>query len=158
MACKAGTSLRAVCVWGGGGVHFQDLPERIPARKSAPRDARPPPPGARPGRAEGADGTGGWSSFPTKVSGHRPVPSWRPQFRNFHNLSRVGARDLESPAFAPRSEPPHARAPGVQIIRMASGTSGWRVGISTLRTERERGREQVGYIRCWGGTSGEVGL
>eukprot|EP00661_Eupelagonemidae_sp_cell13_P010893 gene10893-biopygen1799 len=62
--------------------------------------------------------------------------------------------DLEIPAFTPRSEPPHARAPGAQTIRMASGTSGWRVGISTLRTERERDREQIGHIRCWGGTRG----
>eukprot|EP00661_Eupelagonemidae_sp_cell13_P016404 gene16404-biopygen21789 len=56
----------------------------------------------------------------TTVSGYRPVPSWRP-FRNFRNLPRVGARDLEMPAFAPRSEPPHAHAPGAQMIRMASG-------------------------------------
>eukprot|EP00661_Eupelagonemidae_sp_cell13_P001486 gene1486-biopygen7791 len=44
-------------------------------------------------------------------------------FRTFHNLSRVGARYLEIPAFAPRSEPPHARAPGAQMIRIASGSS-----------------------------------
>eukprot|EP00661_Eupelagonemidae_sp_cell13_P007745 gene7745-biopygen12083 len=37
-----------------------------------------PPPAARPGRAEGAEGTGGWSSFSTTVSIHHPVPSWRP--------------------------------------------------------------------------------
>eukprot|EP00661_Eupelagonemidae_sp_cell13_P012292 gene12292-biopygen12467 len=42
-------------------------------------------------------------------------------FRNFRNLSRVGARDLEIPAFAPRSEPPHARAKWCPMIRMASG-------------------------------------
>eukprot|EP00661_Eupelagonemidae_sp_cell13_P021949 gene21949-biopygen5708 len=55
---------------GGGGGDFRAFPGRLPARKSAPRAARPPPPAARPGRAEGADGTGGWSSFPTTVSGH----------------------------------------------------------------------------------------
>eukprot|EP00661_Eupelagonemidae_sp_cell13_P015308 gene15308-biopygen6661 len=124
---------------------------RIPARKSAPRAARPPPPAARPGRAEGADGTEGWSSFPTTVSGHRPAPSWRPvggngvQARGFKRnacfqafdrgitykirvlavsqfriLSRVGARDLGIPAFAPRSGPHPARAPGAQMIRMVS--------------------------------------
>eukprot|EP00661_Eupelagonemidae_sp_cell13_P017556 gene17556-biopygen3866 len=65
-------------VRGGGGRGFRAFPGHIPARKSAPRAARPPPPAARPGRAEGADGTGGWSNFPTTVSGHRPVPSWRP--------------------------------------------------------------------------------
>eukprot|EP00661_Eupelagonemidae_sp_cell13_P010656 gene10656-biopygen4798 len=43
-----------------------------------------------------------------------------PAFRIFRLLSRVGARDLEIPAFAPRSQPPHARAPGAQTIRMAS--------------------------------------
>eukprot|EP00661_Eupelagonemidae_sp_cell13_P017675 gene17675-biopygen15928 len=47
---------------GGRGVRrgseFSGFPGRIPARKSAPRAARPPPPGARPERAEGADGTG----------------------------------------------------------------------------------------------------
>eukprot|EP00661_Eupelagonemidae_sp_cell13_P022962 gene22962-biopygen14830 len=32
----------------------------------------------RMGDAEGADGTGGWSSFPTTVSGHILLPSWRP--------------------------------------------------------------------------------
>eukprot|EP00661_Eupelagonemidae_sp_cell13_P021581 gene21581-biopygen13207 len=31
--------------------------------------------------------------------------------------------DLEIPAFTPRSEPPHARAPGAQTIRMATGTT-----------------------------------
>eukprot|EP00661_Eupelagonemidae_sp_cell13_P025172 gene25172-biopygen2975 len=78
-------------------------------------------------------------------------------------LAETGSTHVDSkgiPAFALRSEPPHARAPGAQIIRMASGSSlafqrlsrdtphflasGWRVGISTLRTERERDREQVG--------------
>eukprot|EP00661_Eupelagonemidae_sp_cell13_P015844 gene15844-biopygen14288 len=44
-------------------------------------------------------------------------------FGNFRNLSRVGARDLGIPAFAPQSEPPRARAPGAQMIRMASGSS-----------------------------------
>eukprot|EP00661_Eupelagonemidae_sp_cell13_P016247 gene16247-biopygen8234 len=66
----------AVCVGGrngsgrggGGGRDFRDFPGRIPTRKSASRAARPPPPAARPGRAEGADGTGGWSSVPTTVS------------------------------------------------------------------------------------------
>eukprot|EP00661_Eupelagonemidae_sp_cell13_P017381 gene17381-biopygen18876 len=41
----------------------------------------------------------------------------------FAFLSRVGARDLGIPAFAPRSGPPHARAPGAQMIRIASGSS-----------------------------------
>eukprot|EP00661_Eupelagonemidae_sp_cell13_P016075 gene16075-biopygen21766 len=31
--------------------------------------------------------------------------------------------DLGIPAFAPRSEPPHTRAPGAQMIRVASGSS-----------------------------------
>eukprot|EP00661_Eupelagonemidae_sp_cell13_P010759 gene10759-biopygen21339 len=115
----------------GGGSGFRDFPGRIPARKSTPRAARPPPPGVRPGRAEGADGTGGWSSFSTTVSGHRAVPSWRPVGGNgVQALShfcifflQLGARDLGIPAFAPPSEPPHARAPGAQMIRMASGSS-----------------------------------
>eukprot|EP00661_Eupelagonemidae_sp_cell13_P014199 gene14199-biopygen21622 len=39
------------CAGGGGGSgHFRDSPGRIPARKSAPRAARPLPPAARPGR------------------------------------------------------------------------------------------------------------
>eukprot|EP00661_Eupelagonemidae_sp_cell13_P023040 gene23040-biopygen17779 len=46
-------------VRGGGWSGISGFLGHIPARKSAPRAARPPPPGARPGRAEGADGTGG---------------------------------------------------------------------------------------------------
>eukprot|EP00661_Eupelagonemidae_sp_cell13_P007599 gene7599-biopygen12063 len=39
--------------------------------------------------------------------------------------TRVGARDLMGiPAFAPRSGPPHARAPRAQVIRMASDGRG----------------------------------
>eukprot|EP00661_Eupelagonemidae_sp_cell13_P014594 gene14594-biopygen9649 len=45
------------------------------------------------------------------------------QFRNFRNLSRVGARYLGILAFAPRSGPHPARAPGAQMIQMASGSS-----------------------------------
>eukprot|EP00661_Eupelagonemidae_sp_cell13_P019533 gene19533-biopygen969 len=45
-------------VRGGGWSGISGFLGHIPARKSAPRAARPPPPGARPGRAEGADGTG----------------------------------------------------------------------------------------------------
>eukprot|EP00661_Eupelagonemidae_sp_cell13_P018160 gene18160-biopygen17380 len=44
-------------------------------------------------------------------------------FRIFRILSRVGARYLGIPAFAPRSEPPHARAKWSPMIRMASGSS-----------------------------------
>eukprot|EP00661_Eupelagonemidae_sp_cell13_P003180 gene3180-biopygen11210 len=62
---------------GGGVGYFRDFPGRLPARKSAPRAARPPPPAARPGRAEGADGTGGWSSFPTAVPAHPFLKPWR---------------------------------------------------------------------------------
>eukprot|EP00661_Eupelagonemidae_sp_cell13_P009567 gene9567-biopygen21245 len=61
-----------------GGREFSGFPWRIPARKSAPRAARPPPPRARAARRVGADGTGGESSFPTTVSGHSYVHSWRP--------------------------------------------------------------------------------
>eukprot|EP00661_Eupelagonemidae_sp_cell13_P014659 gene14659-biopygen586 len=44
-------------------------------------------------------------------------------FARFAFLSRVGARDLGIPAFAPRSGPPHARAPGPQMIWVAPGSS-----------------------------------
>eukprot|EP00661_Eupelagonemidae_sp_cell13_P019984 gene19984-biopygen10083 len=132
--------------WGVG--IFRGFPGRNPARKSAPRAARPPPRDARPGRAERAEGTGGWSSFPTTVSGHRPVPSWRPvggngvQARGFKRnacfrhydrgmtykirvffavphcsqFATGGSKRPGNPGLAPRSEPPHARAPGAQIL------------------------------------------
>eukprot|EP00661_Eupelagonemidae_sp_cell13_P013022 gene13022-biopygen7982 len=58
--------------------------------------------------------------MPTKWT--RPGKYWR-YFRKFHNLPRVGARCLGIPAFAPRSEPPRARPPGAQMIRMASDGS-----------------------------------
>eukprot|EP00661_Eupelagonemidae_sp_cell13_P016514 gene16514-biopygen745 len=45
------------------------------------------------------------------------------RFRTFRILSRVGARALGIPAFAPRSEPPHARAPGAQMMWVTSGSS-----------------------------------
>eukprot|EP00661_Eupelagonemidae_sp_cell13_P014773 gene14773-biopygen6611 len=45
------------------------------------------------------------------------------RFTLFAFLSRMGAKDLKMPVFAPRSEPPHAHAPGAQIMRMASGSS-----------------------------------
>eukprot|EP00661_Eupelagonemidae_sp_cell13_P003154 gene3154-biopygen18684 len=73
---------------------------RGPARKSAPRAARPPPPG--PGARRGRMG---------------------PEFRTFRNLPQVEARYLKSPAFAPRSESPHARAKWGPMIRVASGSS-----------------------------------
>eukprot|EP00661_Eupelagonemidae_sp_cell13_P010450 gene10450-biopygen7764 len=77
----SGLRLAGTDEMGGGVGDFGIFRARVtpsPARKSAPRAARPPPPAARPGRAEGADGTGGWSSFPTTVSGHTLVHSWRP--------------------------------------------------------------------------------
>eukprot|EP00661_Eupelagonemidae_sp_cell13_P022363 gene22363-biopygen11745 len=42
-------------------------------------------------------------------------------FALFAFLSRVGARDLGIPAFAPRFGPPHTRAPGAQMVWMESG-------------------------------------
>eukprot|EP00661_Eupelagonemidae_sp_cell13_P023119 gene23119-biopygen19313 len=90
----------------GGG---SGIPGRVPAGKSAPRAARPPPRGARSGRAEGADGTKGWPSFSM----------------TFRNLPRVGARALEIPAFAPRSGPHPARTPGTHMTRMAPGSNLW---------------------------------
>eukprot|EP00661_Eupelagonemidae_sp_cell13_P024842 gene24842-biopygen10470 len=50
-----------------GGREIRDFPGWFPARKSAPRAARPSPRGARSGGAQGADGTRGWSSFPTTL-------------------------------------------------------------------------------------------
>eukprot|EP00661_Eupelagonemidae_sp_cell13_P007268 gene7268-biopygen12036 len=38
--------------------------------------------------------------------------------RTLRNLSRVGAKDLQIPVFAPRSKLPHERAPGAQMLRM----------------------------------------
>eukprot|EP00661_Eupelagonemidae_sp_cell13_P018754 gene18754-biopygen2446 len=55
--CRAGRWMVGwVARCGGRGVgNFRDFPGRVPARKSAPRAARPPQPAARPGRAEGVD-------------------------------------------------------------------------------------------------------
>eukprot|EP00661_Eupelagonemidae_sp_cell13_P010209 gene10209-biopygen223 len=127
------------------GILFRERGFRTTSSAHDPPDPPPPPPPRRAARAR--DGTGGWSSFPT-VSGPAPVPSL------------ASGKLPRSLVFAPRSEPPHARATGAQMIRMASGSSlafqrlsrasraflasGWRVGISTLRTERGRDREQVG--------------
>eukprot|EP00661_Eupelagonemidae_sp_cell13_P025725 gene25725-biopygen12019 len=47
-----------VSAWGGGTGNFRDFPGRIPAHKSAPRAARPPPRGARSGAR-----TGGWDGM-----------------------------------------------------------------------------------------------
>eukprot|EP00661_Eupelagonemidae_sp_cell13_P020277 gene20277-biopygen8540 len=44
-------------------------------------------------------------------------------FALFAFLSRVGARDLGIPAFAPRSGPPRTHAPGAQMIWVESGSS-----------------------------------
>eukprot|EP00661_Eupelagonemidae_sp_cell13_P007007 gene7008-biopygen20969 len=109
----------------------KDFPGSIPARKSSPRAARPPPPGAR--RGTGASGwrkrsPGTW--IPKKcmcfcgfsiVTSRMKSAFWH--LRTFRILSWVGARNLGIPAFAPRSEQPHARAPGAQMIRMASGST-----------------------------------
>eukprot|EP00661_Eupelagonemidae_sp_cell13_P015200 gene15200-biopygen11204 len=78
---------------GGGGVgHFRDFPGRLPARKSAPRAARPPPPAARPGRAEGADGTGALSRRDANRRARAPGPQmiWVESGSSlaFHRLSR----------------------------------------------------------------------
>eukprot|EP00661_Eupelagonemidae_sp_cell13_P013171 gene13171-biopygen18544 len=55
---------------------FSGFPGRLPARKFAPRAARPPPPAARPGRAERADGTGGtWVQKKCTLSGILVVKS-----------------------------------------------------------------------------------
>eukprot|EP00661_Eupelagonemidae_sp_cell13_P010475 gene10475-biopygen18301 len=63
---------------GGGGVGdfgiFRCASRRANPRL-APRVCPHPPRG--PGARRGADGTGGWSSFPTTVWGHS-LPSWRP--------------------------------------------------------------------------------
>eukprot|EP00661_Eupelagonemidae_sp_cell13_P012083 gene12083-biopygen1879 len=69
-------------VRGGAGRGFTGSPgiSRGASQRANPRlvPRIRPPPGARPGRAEGADGTGGWPNFPTTVSGTPSVPSWRP--------------------------------------------------------------------------------
>eukprot|EP00661_Eupelagonemidae_sp_cell13_P018000 gene18000-biopygen8373 len=88
---------------GGGGRSGIFGIVRGASRRANPRLApRVRQPAARPGRAEGVDGT---------------------EVSQCSHLSRVGARDQGIPAFAPRSEPPHARAPGAQMIRMAPGSS-----------------------------------
>eukprot|EP00661_Eupelagonemidae_sp_cell13_P014637 gene14637-biopygen6594 len=83
---RMGGAVRGAC----GGRHFRDSPRRIPARKSAPRAARPPPPAARPGRTEGANGTGGWSSFSPTVSRHTVLQPWRPVGGNSEAFQRHG--------------------------------------------------------------------
>eukprot|EP00661_Eupelagonemidae_sp_cell13_P013960 gene13960-biopygen6555 len=86
-------------------------------------------------RATRARGGGGWHRRLVQLSNDglgRVISQilasgWRKRcpgtFRTFRILSRVGARALGIPAFAPRSEPPHARAPGAQMIWVASGSS-----------------------------------
>eukprot|EP00661_Eupelagonemidae_sp_cell13_P023563 gene23563-biopygen8877 len=92
---------------------FQGASRRAKPRL-APRVRSHPPrgPGARRGRM-------GPEVGPAFQRRYRELLGVR--FTMFRNLSRVGARDLGIPAFAPRSEQPHARAPGAQMIRMASG-------------------------------------
>eukprot|EP00661_Eupelagonemidae_sp_cell13_P016986 gene16986-biopygen9829 len=138
----------------GGGVGIPGFPGAHPGAQIRASRRASAPHGARPGRAEGADGTGGWSSFPTTVSGHSPVPSWRKRgpgtwiqkectFYFFWHFDRgitykirvFGSFAIftichgweqepwESRPFASRSGPPHACAPGAQMIRMASGSS-----------------------------------
>eukprot|EP00661_Eupelagonemidae_sp_cell13_P024300 gene24300-biopygen17908 len=68
-------------------------------------------------------------------------------------LSRVGTRDLGIPAFAPQSGPPHARAPGAQMIRPLGRPAGEN-GSLNVEIPTERDREQVGQMRCWGGPRG----
>eukprot|EP00661_Eupelagonemidae_sp_cell13_P019667 gene19667-biopygen19063 len=93
------------------------------SRKAAPRAARPPPPAARPGRAEGADGTGGWSSFPTAVSGPTLVHPWRP----------VGGNCVQA------------------LLRMSGskrpGNSGLRAAIRTAARARSGRANDMGGIR-----------
>eukprot|EP00661_Eupelagonemidae_sp_cell13_P010160 gene10160-biopygen22787 len=128
---------------GGGCRGFRDSPGRIPARKSAPRAARPPPCGARCGRAEGADGSGGWLAFQRLFRDTPVLQPWRPVWRKrchgssvqresanpvfwavcqFRILSLVGAKDLGNPAFAPRFGFHAARTLGTQAIRMVPGS------------------------------------
>eukprot|EP00661_Eupelagonemidae_sp_cell13_P008059 gene8059-biopygen6098 len=98
-APRGTTALRSK--WGasrGGGSGIFGFSGHIPARKSAPRAARPPPPAARPGRAEGADGTGGTWIQKKCVFWHvgrgitYDTKSCFWKFRNFRVLSRVGAK------------------------------------------------------------------
>eukprot|EP00661_Eupelagonemidae_sp_cell13_P023287 gene23287-biopygen22303 len=99
---------------GGGGGNFRDF--RGASRRANPRLAprvRPHPPRG-PGARRGLMGPE-VSSFPTTVSGHCPVSCWRPIFAR-----QTTPRSL---AFAPRSEPKHARAPGARMIRVGVGST-----------------------------------
>eukprot|EP00661_Eupelagonemidae_sp_cell13_P008539 gene8539-biopygen105 len=62
-----------------------------------------------------------------------------------------------------------ARAPGAQMIRMASSNgcpgpplssllaSGWLTGGLNVEHAQERDREQVSQVRCWGDPGGDCG-
>eukprot|EP00661_Eupelagonemidae_sp_cell13_P006542 gene6542-biopygen22390 len=126
---------------------------RFPAHKAAPRAARPPPRGARSGRADGVDGSGGWSSFATAVAEpHRCIPgarlaekevwecgiqkknrgfgifcSWKhvqkPRFLPVTKLYLLERVSREFACSPPRSGPHPMRIPGRQMIRMGAGSS-----------------------------------
>eukprot|EP00661_Eupelagonemidae_sp_cell13_P025884 gene25884-biopygen6036 len=66
----------------------------------------PVPAGRAGGSEEPLGGAGRWMGGAVRGGGGGADGTGVSHFRN---LSRVGARDLEIPAFAPRSGPPHAR-------------------------------------------------
>eukprot|EP00661_Eupelagonemidae_sp_cell13_P022125 gene22125-biopygen8720 len=59
---------------------------------------------------------------------------WSDTGRTFGPRAGTG-RDLEILAFAPRCEPPRARAPGAQMIRMSSGSWREREKLAMLQVE-----------------------
>eukprot|EP00661_Eupelagonemidae_sp_cell13_P022608 gene22608-biopygen8779 len=104
-----------VALCAGGGRDFGFPPGRIPARKSAPRAARPPPRGARSGRADGAGGSGVAGSAFGRESTHKS--SVLQVLQSVAIESKIHTW-MESPAFAQFIGPSRARDPGVQTTRM----------------------------------------
>eukprot|EP00661_Eupelagonemidae_sp_cell13_P020149 gene20149-biopygen10091 len=87
---------------GGGAVReFSGFPGAHPGAQI--RASRPASAPTRRAARVRWDGTAGWSSFPTTLSGHLLLPSWRP------------------PRLVPRYGPPRARAPGPQMLWVAPG-------------------------------------
>eukprot|EP00661_Eupelagonemidae_sp_cell13_P024322 gene24322-biopygen1356 len=100
-----------------------------------------------------------WCLGPSKMQPGMPtfhvrIPTWDPDILIGTLWSKL-PRDI---LLSRRDPNRRTRAKWGPLIRMASGMSGWRVGISTLRTERERDREQAGQVRCWGDPGGGGGV
>eukprot|EP00661_Eupelagonemidae_sp_cell13_P022574 gene22574-biopygen10265 len=80
---------------------------------------------------------------------------WGGLFFFLHFLLRVGQTTPRSLAFVSRCEPPRTHAPGAQMIRVGSGTSGWQKRDFASLTLVENATVELGPTsRCYPLTEG----